>query len=231
MGDSVDDIDSMTDDRRTPTTVARADRPGAPLSDRAVDLERRHGRFRVGRFDSCHSATGPVTSKDRSRGPMAPALATRVPMVRVLILAFAHVLVLVLVQSGCGSIPRSYPGPKRPGHEVAIVRVARGKIVDVDGTPRFESALEILPGDHVILARFRVRGRDFGPTVDEDEIERLDCRCSATLLSGGRYRLELDTPTLVQIRSASVYRQVHRVHLVDESSGDRLFMDAACSWR
>jgi len=137
----------------------------------------------------------------------------------------------VVASSGCSSIPIAYPEPRRVAAEVARIRASRGKILSVDGVERFDSIVELLPGEHEIDVTYLLRYEEFAPNVREEDVARIDCRCKMILLAGGRYRLELARSTAVERRSGLVTRYVHGPQLRDERDGRKLFLDSICKWR
>lgn len=125
----------------------------------------------------------------------------------------------------------AHPGPRRAASEIARIGVVRGSVIGIDGNAIFAANLEVLPGEHEVVASFLIRGDAFAPGVSEDAAARLDCRCKSQFLAGGRYQIQLLPNQPRAQLGAYVLRQVHEVALIDEATGRRLLVDSECRWR
>lgn len=136
-----------------------------------------------------------------------------------------------LLITSCAPVPHAYPGPRRAESEVASLRAMRGKIIEVDGIAYFASRIELLPGEHEVVATFLLRGEDFAPGVRDEDVARIDCVCRGTMMPGSRYRLELERSQPIGRSSGLVVQYLHRIRLVDEADGRFYFLHSDCDWR
>lgn len=137
---------------------------------------------------------------------------------------------LMAMSPGCQSVHHAYTGEPRPLSDVAVLEVAEGRAVQLNGEKIFATELRLPPGDYGVAATFRLSGDELGEGVSDDSSFKLRCQFRLSARAGHLYRLEMEEPSR-QGRRGSRTRYTHSARLLNLTKNQVIARVTACGWQ